>query len=277
MSDSRSLTVDIREDAVADLSAATLVMTLMSVMPGRSIPVQALLSAGELFGLSDRSIRVALTRLGANGKIRSAARGRYGFAEGAESVHREVANWVVSANRAGEWSGNWLAVHTGAVPRTDRPLLRRHEGALRLRGFRELERDLWVRPDNLRGGAETVGDELRALGLAPSSLVFLAAEFGADVQARLAGLWDIEALERSYRLWVEEMTASMGRVPGLPLEQAMFETLSVGRYMIKQVILDPLLPEELLGSGNFKRMLDHAEAYDRLGKTIWREFIARHA
>jgi len=44
--------------------------------------------------------------------------------------------------------------------------------ALRLRGFRPLRQDLWIRPDNLRGGVQVVAADLVALGLAKDSIVF---------------------------------------------------------------------------------------------------------
>src|SRR5882762_6583154 len=179
MTPARSKKANFRGEALSQLSATALILSLLSVAPRQTVPVQALIAAGRLFEMTERSIRVALNRLDAEAKVRKLSRGLYGFAEGAEGVRREVRNWIEAEDRVVEWSGAWIAVYAGDVSRTDRKRLRRHEGALRLRGFRPLRQDLWIRPDNLRGGVQVVAADLVALGLAKDSIVFIASTFSA--------------------------------------------------------------------------------------------------
>src|ERR1700682_1439177 len=168
----RSKKANFRDEALSQLSATALILSLLSVAPRQIVPVQALIAAGRLFEMTERSIRVALNRLDAEAKVRRLSRGLYGFAEGAEGVRREVANWIEAEDRVVEWSGAWIAAHTGDVSRTDRKRLRRHEGALPLRGFRPPRRGLWMRPDNLRGGVQVVADVLVALRLGKELIGF---------------------------------------------------------------------------------------------------------
>src|SRR5260370_29260826 len=177
MMPARPKTANFRDEALSQLSATALILSLLSVAPRQIVQAQALIAAGRLFEMTERSIRVALNRLDAEAKVRKLSRGLYGFVEGAEGVRRVVTNWIEAEDRVVEWSGAWIAAYTADVSRTDRKRLRRHEGALRLRGFRPLRQDLWLRPDTLRGGVQAVAADLVALRLPKHSIVFVASVF----------------------------------------------------------------------------------------------------
>ena len=55
----------------------SLTLDLLSTLRGGSMPIAALVAAGEVFGLGEGSIRVAVTRLLAAGQIERDERGRY--------------------------------------------------------------------------------------------------------------------------------------------------------------------------------------------------------
>jgi phenylacetic acid degradation operon negative regulatory protein len=265
-----------RDEALSQLSANALILSLLSVAPRQTVPVQALIAAGRLFEMTERSIRVALNRLDAEAKVRKLSRGLYGFAEGAEGVRREVRNWIEAEDRVVEWSGAWIAVYTGDVSRTDRKRLRRHEGALRLRGFRPLRQDLWIRPDNLSGGVQAVAADLVALGLAKDSIVFIASSFSAAEDPVTRTLWDSASLLQGYSRLIEELKRSEERASSLSIDQALVETLSIGRYVIRHILLDPLLPRALLATDDRYRLIEQMRQYDRLGQRLWQAFLARY-
>jgi len=272
----RSKRPNFRDEALSQLPATALILSLLSVAPRQMVPVQALIAAGRLFEMTERSIRVALNRLDAEAKVRKLSRGLYGFAEGAEGVRREVRNWIEAEDRVVEWSGAWIAAYTGDVSRTDRKQLRRHEGALRLRGFRPLRQDLWIRPDNLRGGVHAVAADLAALGLAKDSIVFVASSFSAAVDPVARTLWDSASLLEGYSGLIEELKCSEARTSSLPIDQALVETLSIGRYVIRHILLDPLLPKALLATDDRYRLIEQMRQYDRLGQRLWQAFLARY-
>ena len=66
--------------------------------------------------------------------------------------------------------------------RSNRVKLRARDRALAMLGLRELERGLYVRPDNLAGGVEEVRSRLNRLGLDADAAVFVAMDF--DARAR---------------------------------------------------------------------------------------------
>src|SRR6202048_4571199 len=271
MMPARSKKANLRDEALSQLSATALILSLLSIAPRQIVPVQALIAAGRLFEMTERSIRGALNRLHAGAKVRKLSRGLYGFAEGAE-----VRNWIEAEDRVVEWSGAWIAVYTGDVSRTDRKRLRRHEGALRLRGFRPLRQDLWIRPDNLRGGVQVVAADLVALGLAKGSMVFIASSFSAAEDPVTRTLWDSASLLERYSRLIEELKRSEERASSLSIDQAMVETLSIGRYVIRQILLDPLLPKALLATHDRYRLIEQMRQYDRLGQRLWQAFLARY-
>ncbi len=270
MTPARSKKANLRDEALSQLSATALILSLLSVAPRQIVPAQALIAAGRLFEMTERSIRVALNRLDAEAKVRKLSRGLYGFAEEAEGVRREVTNWIEAEDRVVGWSGAWIAAYTADVSRTDRKRLRRHEGALRLRGFRPLRQDLWIRPDNLRGGVQVVAADLAALGLAKDSIVFIASSFSAAEDPVTRTLWDSASLLEGYSRLIEELKRSEERASSLSIDQAMVETLSIGRYV------NPLLPKALLATDDRYRLIEQMRQYDRLGQRLWQAFLARY-
>ena len=55
-------------------------------------------------------------------------------------------------------------------------------------------------------------------------------------------------------------------------EGAAIETLFLGRAVTRDILLDPLLPDELVDAGLRKAMVDAMQRYDRRGRAFWREF-----
>src|SRR5262249_56395133 len=124
---------------------------------------------GDLFGISENSVRVTLARLLADRFVARDERGAYRLGPGAEAVSRQVASWRDLGARMRSWDGGWLAVHTAGLGRANRTQCRRRTRALSWLGFRELRPGLAVRPDNLAGGVDAGRTQLRALGLQPGA------------------------------------------------------------------------------------------------------------
>ncbi len=145
------------------------------------MPVRALVEAGRCFGIGDNSLRVALARLLARGRVERDVRGRYRLGSGAEPMRQQVASWRSLATSRRSWDGSWLMIHLPAGPQAVR---RRHK--------------------------------LRSLGLEPSALVFVARGLDPDGDGRARQLWDVLALEAAYASSLEEIEeeAARGRPHG---------------------------------------------------------------
>src|SRR5258708_21706781 len=80
------------------------------------MPVAALVQAGALFGIADGSVRVALHRLQADGRVESDERGQYRLGAAAAPGQSVVAGWRELDRRTRPWSRRWIAGHTDITP-----------------------------------------------------------------------------------------------------------------------------------------------------------------
>lgn len=257
-------------------TAKSLILDLLSTLHGGAMAVRALVVAGGLFGVAENSIRVELARLMARGLLERDERGQYRLARRAAAVQSRVASWSRIDERAGSWSGVWIGVHTGALPRSDRRAARQRQRAFDLLGFRELHPGLWIRPDNLRGGVPDVRRQLIALGLDTTTPVFTLGELDDATEKRARSLWDVAKLSAGYRAMHEALLASEHGIAGLPPEQAMVETFLLGGRAIRQLVLDPLLPEPILPTSERSALVRAMRRYDRVGRARWRPFMRAH-
>lgn len=254
-------------------SPRSLILDLLSTLRRGTMPVAALLAAGEIFGLAEGSLRVALARLLASGRVERDERGRYRLGPVAAPMQGAVGRWRQLDQQTVDWDGRWWGVLPPAAPQ--RGARRSHDRSLRLHGFRPLHRDLCLRPANRRGGLEVLRGELAALGLAPGSLVCTLDQLDPSSEARARGLWDVDALRAGYRQSRQVLEQSAARLPGLAPGDAMRESFRLGGRVLQQLVLDPLLPAEILDPGERDALVESMRRYDRLGRTAWAGLLAR--
>lgn len=258
-------------------TARSFVLDLLSTLREGAMPVRALVAAAEGFGIAGNSIRVALARLLAAGRVERDERGRYRLGAGADPVRRHVVAWRKLAERTRPWTGAWVGVATsGLAPRTARQPGARRERAFRFLGLRPLEPGLELRPDNLRGGVAALRTELQALGLEPGVPVFELRGLDAATESRARGLWDVSALRAGYRRSLADLARSARRLPRLPEPEAMAESFLLGGRVIRQLVLDPWLPEPIVPAVEREALLEAMRGFDRLGRACWSAFLDRY-
>ncbi|HVM98222.1 MAG TPA: hypothetical protein VMT89_17640 [Candidatus Acidoferrales bacterium] len=250
-----------------------LIVDLLSTAPKRSMPVAALIVAGELFGISENHLRVSLARLRAVGTVETDDRGRYRLAERTASVGRQVSSWREIDQRLRAWTGNWIGVHTAGVSRSERRSHRHSDRALRFLGFEPFDAGLHLRPDNLKGGIESVRRQLHDLGLDKKAMVFVVADLDDEAEGRARRLWDTEDLHHAYRASRLELQTSQQRLSRLPLPEALVESFVLGGRVLRQIVLDPLLPEPLVQAAERSALVEAMAAYDRAGRACWASFL----
>jgi phenylacetic acid degradation operon negative regulatory protein len=256
-------------------SARSFVLDLLSTLRRGSMPVRALVEAATLFGIAEGSVRVALTRLLADGLVERDERGEYRLGAAAEPVRRRAAAWRDLSSQLRAWSGAWIAVFDAPAPA--RLAQRRSERALELLGFRPLRRGLRLRPDNLAGGLARLREQLAELGLAAGALVCELRGLDAVSEARARSLWDADELVAGYRRHTREIEASARRLRSRSPEQAMVESFRVGGAALRTLAKDPLLPEPIVPAGERDALIAAMRAYDALGRASWAAFLARHS
>lgn len=250
--------------------AKNLILDLLLARDGESLSAKECIAACLLFGISTNNVRVALARLSAEGLIEASERGSYVLSATAHELADEVATWRRAEQRVREWHGGYLAVHCGALSRSDRAGLRQRERALKMLGFRELEWGLFLRPDNLGDGVDSVRERLKKLGLQGEASVFEASGFEPAREARIKRLWDGKALNASYRKLTAQLEDWMARAGKLEPEAAARESFLLGGKAIREIVYDPLLPAPFVDIAARRTFVETVHRYDQFGKAIWR-------
>ena len=241
---------------------------------GKPMSVRDGIVACSTFGISENSLRVALARLSAAGLIEAAGRGTYRLGASAKDFAGDVATWRNAEQRLRAWPGGFVAVHSGALGRSDRVALRRNERALQMLGFREFERGLHIRPDNIERDVDGVRQRLYRLGLDQAAAVFRADAFDADWDVRARGLWDGKSLTASYRELRAQLEAWLARSADLGLAVAARESFFLGGRAIRHIVFDPLLPEPLVDVAERHAFIKSVHRFDKAGRAIWDRFFA---
>lgn len=264
---------NISYEALDVLTARELVIDFLSNRSPREMPARVIVDSALALGFTEQSVRMALTRAVEEGVAISPARGLYKLAPTGAVMRAEVRKWRNIPSLTQPWTGAWVSVHDAAIRRSDRAALRRHEQALKLRGFRELATGLWIRPANLRDSIATLRGQLRALGLHRDAIVALLSELDAETYGLAVKLWDTRKLLESYRWLMHAMAESTRRVEALALEAAAGETLVLGRTVLRHINLDPLLPNELMPEEPLRELVHTMMTYDDMARQIWRRFM----
>jgi len=240
------------------------------------MPVGALVEAGELFGIAANSTRVALARMLATGEVSRDERGRYRLGPSSQSVERRVTSWREIERQCRRWEGGWIGVQLAAASRDGgRAERAEREQALRLLGFRRLAPALAIRPDNLRARVGEIREELVALGLPKSDLVFEVRALDGAAERSARRLWDDGDLRGAYSRLLSEIEKSARRLPDAPHQEAMVESFLLGGRAIRHLVLDPLLPDAICPGDERRALIEAMRRYDRIGRAVWAAFLER--
>ena len=197
---------------------------LLSVLLGThppQLPARALVRAGAAFGVPDGTVRVALSRMAAEGDV-LAEDGTYRLAD--RLVERQRLQDEARAAATTEWDGTWELAVADPGERGGRSRLATSLGPLRLAEWRD---GVWARPANLRRPTRDVAGVRWAR----------TGRLGRDVE--LAGaLWDLEG-------WAARARRLLGAMAADPDPPTRF---AVSAAVVAHLRQDPLLPAELLGS-----------------------------
>ncbi|HET6915687.1 MAG TPA: PaaX family transcriptional regulator C-terminal domain-containing protein [Acidimicrobiales bacterium] len=211
------------------LTARSVILSVLLGTHPPHLPVRTLVRTAELFGITEGTTRVALSRLCADGDVVAEDRG-----------YRLTARLLARQRRQDEghhpetksWEGQWeIAIAAPNVrSAAERLALGNELVALRLA---ELRQGVWIRPANLtRQWPEDLdGRALQFLG---------AATFGFGSLSELAAaLWDLDAWGRRAADLVTAMRRTHDRAQRFMLATA----------MVRHFADDPVLPEALLPDG----------------------------
>lgn len=255
------------------LTARALVLSLIGSSRAGPRTIAQLILAGSLFAIEPATLRVAVTRLLAEGFLESPGRGLYQPGHRAKALTARLRDWQNVESRIISWNGDWLVALTHALGRSDRRQVRTRQRALQLGGYRAGEGGLWIRPANLACSLGEHRNDLISIG-ADSTMPILRIGAGAiEPSPGWAGLWHRTELSACYQGAIRAMRDSLSGLASRPLEEAARETLLIGQSVIRLINFDPLLPPELGNQAEFLEMVAVMRAYNQTGEAIWQDFF----
>lgn len=208
--------------SIKPLTARSVALSTLLGYHPPALPVRALVRVGELFGIAERTTRMALRRMVADGDV-IADGGGHRLTE--RLIRRQAKQDEAGWPRTKDWDGSWdMALVMAPVrPLTARVQLRKSMVGDR---FAELREGVWIRPDNLLRQRSSVVTE---------QCTFFAGHYSAPVE--LAGtLWDLPG-------WAAEARRLSVEFEG---ERNLTEGFLVIAEVIRHLLIDPYLPPELL-------------------------------
>jgi phenylacetic acid degradation operon negative regulatory protein len=251
------------------LTPKKIILDLLMAGQGAPLSSKEAVAACLLFDLAEVSTRVALTRLQAEGLIQSIRRGVYLLGPHAQQVANDVASWRSREQLTQAWHDDYVTVYTQSLGRTDRPALVRRERALNLWGFRQLEKGLYVRPNNLSIQVNDLHTRLNHLGLEPEALLCRSTHFDTHTQTRILDLWPEALLNQHYTQSSQQLLTWMAKAHTLPLAVAAQESLLLGSQAIHDVVFDPLLPDAMIDVAVRTKFFQTVRQFDDVGQQIW--------
>ena len=253
--------------------AKNLLMKLIGSRKGIKMNAASAVRVGALFGISENNIRVTLTRLLASNQLQLIERGYYILGKEGERVAAQIGRWRKAEDTLCEWRGDWVAVLTSSMVKSDRKAQRVRDRALKLMGMRKLDKDFYIRPNNLVEGIDSLRERLNSLGLDKNAMVFNASEFTPIINNKALSLWQTDELELSYQQGLIDIECSLQQLPDYSLDDAAKISYLVGDEALQRLVFDPLLPEPLIDVNLRKAFREKVIEYDKIGADIWLEFL----
>jgi phenylacetic acid degradation operon negative regulatory protein len=171
---------------------------------GEPVWVGSLIALLEPFGLSAGAVRTVLSRMAKKGWLTGRRRGRHSFyalTPRGRRLLKEGQARIFHPSWDRPWNGSWLLL-AYSIPQDARTLRDRLRDRLAWLGFGSLGNGLWISPHDVTAQIEELSTQMR-LG---DQLVCFRAERvgGADDLTLVERCWDLTALDRRYRTFVEK-------------------------------------------------------------------------
>ncbi|MFI5306284.1 MAG: hypothetical protein ACHQ53_02965 [Polyangiales bacterium] len=253
------------------ITPRSVALNLVRASAQRPVSIRHLLEAAALFGFNPSAVRVAVTRLTADGLLENDERGSYRLGRAAAATHAHVETWRSGEARMRPWKGEWLTVVLGSKP--ERSTRRASLRALERLSLRQGLPGLWLRPDNLREPLAATSERLRALGLDDHAELFRTRNLSEPLAQRLCTeLWPVRSLERSYGTALRALERSLVELARMPRDKALVQSFLLGGEAIRVLATDPLLPEQILPGQTRAKLTEAMLRYDVVGRALWRGF-----
>jgi phenylacetic acid degradation operon negative regulatory protein len=246
------------------MKPSSIILDLLRTFPDRGASAKLILSTGKMFGISDNTIRVNISRLTSKGVIDKLDRGHYRISQQAAPLNDFVEEWRLGEKRRKKWkTNNWLCLMT------DNNLSVECQRGVGYIGFRKIQSGLWVRPDNLRLDSTDILERLRSIGIASNVMLLAAGQFAEDNAQQWFSFFDIDQLNQQYADMNQQLHNSLDNLANLSNVAAKKETFLIGGAAIQMLIKDPLIPDQIQAPRMREALWQTMLEYDKCGRAIW--------
>jgi phenylacetic acid degradation operon negative regulatory protein len=253
-----------------NLTARTLLLDLLRTSEPNAWPVRTLIKVADIFGISENSLRVNITRLLAKQHIVQDDRGHYRMGEHNRILLDWVDSWEQGETRTKTWRGDWLTL--AISPACKSAQLKNLEKSCFRLGFRELWKNQWLRPNNLTKSQAQIRKQIHSLSECDSFLLTRSSQLMLPERfLDLHSLWDANKLEANYQHFINVLADSAQRADNYDREELLRETFILGGEVINFLAMDPLLPKEMVDIALRDQLTQHMKKYDETYRCFWQK------
>lgn len=252
------------------LSARETILQLLDARPGEERTVADIARAAAALDIAAPTVRMALSRLAAEGDIIAPRRGVYATGSRRSAAQALWREWRTAESRLTAWNGGWRIILAPGAKRAASKAHRNHIRALRLFGFAEAEPGLWARADNLTDAPDDMLSMMRGAGLQPEARLLETGYVDPATDRFFRAMHDAASLAGSYESGAARLEQEKRRLATRPPAEALVASFHIGRGAIRAVAFDPLLPDELIDVDRRGRLFAAARDYVEAGFAVWR-------
>lgn len=253
------------------VTAKRIILDVLLANKGLPISAKQAIAACSIFNISVNNTRVTLVRLSAEGLVESLSRASYQLTADSIGLIENVSTWRTLPDRVRPWDGSFLMVRISKLTKRISKQQTLRERALLMLGFQPLDKQLYIRPNNIEKSVEAVRDRLYKQGLDKDSIVFRVDQLDEGTTARISDLWKPKELEQSYKTFEQRIESWLKGHKELETEVAARESFLLGNAAVKHVIYDPYLPQEWLNPSSRNRFFKITQRLDDVGREIWKK------
>lgn len=221
-----------------------LLFGIMVSLAWKEYSVKGLLQLTKPFGLSESSLRTALSRMLKKGLVKKRKVGKsafYSFANEGMKIGENIAETFSNPDWH-DWKGEWWEL-VFSVPADESPERYPIRKTLKENRFGMLYPGVWIRPHQPDKNIIHRFQRPIASGYCKMSVSRFIPELTAQ---DAASIWDLKHINKQFFETLNTIKDSISYIKNATSEQAFIEKFKVGDGFVKTLNLDPLLPEALL-------------------------------
>jgi len=201
------------------------------------------------FGLSEQAVRAAVSRMARQRWLQARRVGNKSYYSLTEMGRRRIdqASPRIYHDRSAQWDGRWRIL-TYSIPEHQRSLRDRFRKELVFLGCAMLSPSVWLAPHDV---SEQFREAAASLGVGERIDLFVAEYAGPhDDRTLVARCWNLPAIERAYRAFIDEYRPRLERAQSAEPPLAENECFVEREWLVhdyrKFLYLDPGLPDRVL-------------------------------